>query len=58
VENCRLEGLYPEAYLIELIARMPDYPMKSIAKSLPRAWKNARSLAAAASVAIPIAFLA
>ena len=43
VENCRLEGIDPEAYLIEIIARLPDHPMKRIAELLPRAWKAARS---------------
>jgi transposase len=43
VENCRLEGIDPEAYLIEIIARLPDHPMKRITELLPRAWKAARS---------------
>jgi len=43
VENCRLEGIDPEAYLIDIIARLPDHPMKRIAELLPRAWKAARS---------------
>ena len=42
VENCRLAGVDPEAYLVDLIARLPDHPMKRIAELLPRAWKNAR----------------
>jgi transposase len=54
VENCRQEGLDPEAYLVDLIARLPDRPMKRIAELLPRAWKNARAVAAAPTVAVPI----
>ena len=42
VENCRLAGVDPEAYLIDLIARLPDHPMKRIAELLPHAWKKAR----------------
>jgi transposase len=44
VENCRQEGVDPEAYLIDIIARLPDHPMKRIAELLPRPWKLARSL--------------
>ncbi len=43
VENCRQEGLDPEAYLIDLITRLPDHPMSHIAELLPRAWKAAKS---------------
>lgn len=43
VENCRLEGIDPEAYLIDIITHLPDHPMKRIAELLPRAWKAARS---------------
>jgi len=57
VENCRQEGLDPEAYLVDLIARLLDHPMKRIAELLPRAWKNARSVAAAATMAVPIPVL-
>jgi transposase len=42
VENCRLAGVDPEAYLVDLIARLPDHPMKRIAELLPHAWKAAR----------------
>jgi transposase len=43
VENCRQVGLDPEAYLIDIIARLPDHPMKRIAELLPAAWKAART---------------
>lgn len=43
VENCRLAGADPEAYLVEIIARLPDHPMKRIAELLPHAWKAART---------------
>jgi len=42
VENCRQEGVDPEACLIDIIARLPDHPMKSISELLPRHWKNSR----------------
>lgn len=41
-DNCRLPGVDPEACLVNLIARMPDHPMKRIAGLLPDAWKSAR----------------
>ena len=49
VENCRLAGVDPEAYLVDIIARLPDHPMKRIAELLPHAWKTARTAAAAPS---------
>lgn len=48
VENCRLAGVDPEAYLVDIIARLPDHPMKLIAELLPHAWKKARADAATA----------
>jgi transposase len=47
VENCRLAGVDPEAYLVDIIARLPDHPMKLIAELLPKAWKTARTPAPA-----------
>lgn len=47
VENCRLAGVDPEAYLVDIIARLPDHPMKRIAELLPHAWKIARATAPA-----------
>lgn len=52
VENCRLAGVDPEAYLVDLIARLPDHPMKRIAELLPHAWKSAR-IAAPAAITSP-----
>jgi transposase len=51
VENCRREGLDPEAYLVDIIARVLDHPMKRIADLLPRQWKAARPVPSAALVA-------
>lgn len=51
VENCRQEGVDPEAYLIDIIARLPDHPMKRIAELLPRSWKLAQSLPPSAPAA-------
>lgn len=47
IENCRMEGIDPEAYLIDLLGRLLDHPMKRITELLPRQWKHARAAAAA-----------
>ena len=52
VENCRQEGVDPETFLIDVIARLPDYPMKRIAELLPRQWKLAHVRPAGAHVAV------
>jgi len=39
VENCRQAGIDPEAYLIDLIARMPDHPAKDLAALSPWNWR-------------------
>lgn len=43
VENCRLLGLDPERYLIDLIARLPEHPATKITELLPRHWLAARA---------------
>jgi len=42
VENCRLLGLNVEAYITDLVTRLPGYPAKRIAELLPAAWKRAQ----------------
>ena len=49
VENCRLLGVDPEAYLIELIAQLPDHPAARVAELLPRAWRERRAQTAAST---------
>ena len=54
VENCRLLGLDPERYLIDLIGRLPDHPAAKIRELLPQHWpvraeSGAPSAAAAAA---------
>lgn len=46
VENCRQAGIDPEAYLIDLIAHLPDHPAKDIAALSPWRWKPAPEAAA------------
>jgi len=52
IENCRQEGIDPEAYLVDIIARLPDHPMKKIAELLPRAWKAARPGSSSTAVVV------
>ena len=39
VENCRLLGIDPERYLIDLIGRLPDHPASKIGDLLPHRWQ-------------------
>lgn len=40
VENCRLLGLDPERYLIDLIGRLQDHPAAKIRELLPQHWQR------------------
>ena len=47
VENCRLLGLEPERYLIDLLGRLADHPAAKITELLPHHWLGSASAAAA-----------
>jgi len=47
VENCRLLGIDPERYLIDLLSRLADHPAAKIGEFLPHHWLGSRSSAAA-----------
>lgn len=47
VENCRQAGIDPEAYLIDVIARLPDHPAKDLPSLSPWRWKPAAATTAA-----------
>jgi hypothetical protein len=49
VENCRRIGANVEAYLTDLVTRLPGHPAQKIAELLPAAWKHAQQAAKAAS---------
>jgi hypothetical protein len=42
VENCRLIGVDPERYLIELIGKLQDHPASKIKELLPHRWAAAQ----------------
>ncbi len=45
VENCRQAGLNVEAYITDLVARLPGHPAKRIGELLPAAWQQAQAAA-------------
>lgn len=47
IETAKLNGLDPEAYLRDVIARIADHPVKHIGDLLPWNWKPAKTQAAA-----------
>jgi transposase len=49
VENCRQVGVNVEAYITDLVIRLPGHPAKRIAELLPAAWKRSRETAKAAA---------
>lgn len=52
VENCRLLGLDPEAYLIDIITRLGDHPASRVAQLLPRHWAQARRAKAESTTSV------
>ncbi len=42
IETCKLNDIDPQAWLTDVLARLPDHPMKQIDQLLPWAWKSAR----------------
>jgi len=43
VENCRLAGVNPEAYFIDILARVDDHPASRIAELTPHAWAKSKN---------------
>jgi transposase len=42
IETCKLNGVDPQAWLVDVLARMPDYPAKRITDLLPWNWRAER----------------
>ena len=49
IETCKLNDVDPQAWLTDILARLPDHPAKKIHELLPWAWNNARQSSQAAA---------
>jgi transposase len=47
IQTAKLSGVDPQAWLADVLARLPDHPAKRIAELLPWNWKAASSIAQA-----------
>jgi len=47
IETCKLNNVDPQAWLADVLARLPDYPAHKIADLLPWNWQNTRVAVAA-----------
>ncbi len=48
IETAKLNGVNPQAYLADVLARIADHPAKRVAELLPWNWQPASSMRAAA----------
>ena len=44
IESAKLNGIDPQAWLADVLARLPDHPAKRIGDLLPWAWKAAHAI--------------
>jgi transposase len=42
IETCKLNEVDPQAWLADVLARLPDHPAKRTTELLPWAWKAAQ----------------
>jgi transposase len=50
IETCKMNDIDPQAWLADVLARLPDHPAKKIADPLPWNWKaNQQARAAVAA---------
>jgi transposase len=49
IETCKLNGVDPQAWLADVLARLSDHPAKRIAELLPWSWAAARPTLAKAA---------
>ena len=48
IQTAKLNDVDPQAWLADILARLPDHPAKRIDELLPWSWKRAREQRAAA----------
>ena len=48
IETCKLNDIDPQAWLADILARLPDHPARRIDELLPWNWKRVRQQKAAA----------
>ena len=48
IETAKLNGINPQAYLADVLARIADHPAKRVAELLPWNWQPASPIRAAA----------
>jgi hypothetical protein len=48
IETAKLNGINPQAYLADVLARIADHPAKRVAELLPWNWQPANPIRAAA----------
>ena len=51
IETCKLNDVDPYAWLADILAKLPDYPVQRVAELTPWAWKARRVQALAAAAA-------
>jgi transposase len=51
IESCKLNDIDPQAWLSDVLSRLPDHPAKRIAQLAPWGWKSACQLQSAVAAA-------
>ncbi len=49
VETCKMNDLDPQAWLTDVLGRLPDHPANKVDDLLPWNWRSARQQSAAAA---------
>ena len=49
METCKMNDVDPQAWLADVLARLPDHPAKQVADLLPWNWKARQTEASAAA---------
>ena len=51
-EACKLNDVDPRAWLVDVLAKLPDHPAHRVGELVPRAWKGRRDAAARVTTAL------